>query len=149
MWVVAGFTTIDAYGSVFKQEWPTFVGVTLKTRLFIGEHLIDHARSLAHTPGCRLHTVGIMAIGALDHTFVDPVLERHIELSPNVGVAAVADFALFSCQKVFKTMRTVYGVAIGTDDVVEAVLGTPDVCAREVLRMTAKTIVEDLIRLEN
>jgi hypothetical protein len=93
MRAVTGLATIDPNGSVLVDERPPFVGVALQAGLFI-DRLLHHARAGPHAPGSRKCAVRIMTIRALNHAFVDTMLERHRELGAHLAMAAVAEVGL-------------------------------------------------------
>ena len=83
---MARLASINLYGSVLVDEWPLLVGVALEANRILGG-------GSAHLFGacCAVHVV---AIAALDQSFIHPVMERHIKLSFLLKVAAVAQLWL-------------------------------------------------------
>ena len=96
---MTGLASVDANGGVFEEERSSQIRVALETGLFVAERVLGHARPRAHPPVRCLSTVRVVAVGALNYTFVHPVLERHIELRSYRTVAVVAQRRLCLSQE--------------------------------------------------
>lgn len=90
----------------------------------------------------------VMAIGALNYTFVHAVLYRHVELRSDRTMAVVAKIRLRLRQQELRSGRAMNGMAVRADNVGQGVLGTPYLGPREILAVTREAIVEHLLRLQ-
>lgn len=88
--------------------------------------------------------MGIVAIGAVDGSFVHAVFERHRELSADGSVTGITQIGLALGQQEFRRRCLVDGMAVGAHNVVPCVGGLPDICSRNGLRMTTQAVVEGL-----
>src|SRR5262249_17374637 len=110
--------------------------------------LSHQTRPLTGSPGRGEGPVRIVAVRALDRTFIDAVLYRHFELCPYGRVAAVTQVALLRRgQQILRRLRLVDGVAVRADHIGVGMRGTMDVGARDVLRVALQAVVNDLFRL--
>lgn len=90
----------------------------------------------------------IVAVRAIHESGIDRMLERHREVGPYIRVALVAELGLRFCQKKFRSLRLVNGMALGAHDAVQRVRRFVDVGPREALRMAAKADIENLRRAQ-
>jgi hypothetical protein len=141
---VATLTTLHAHGGVFVHKWATLIRVTLEAGLFIPFGLIDHARPRCHARGGSEGSVGIVAVRALDYTFIDAMLERHRELGTDGAVAAITEVSLSLGEQKFRRGGLVNRVAIGADYVLLRVDATADVGTRQSLTVAAEARVQGL-----
>ena len=136
---VAGLAPVDAHGSVFVDEGSALVGVAFEASFLIAFLLIDHVRSPCHPPGCGESAVRIVAVSALDGTFIDPMFEGHRELRLYSGVAGIAELILLLLrEEKSRRFRVVDGMAIGAHDIGLSVSAPPDVGARKGLGVAAE-----------
>ena len=145
---VGGVTTvaaIDAEGGVFEQKGAALVSMALDAGLFVGLGVLLHAGPLAHAPSGGRGAMGIVAVRALDGTFIDAMLEGHGELSFDVGMAAVAEVFLLMGEEVFGGSRFVDGVAVGADDFGLGVAAAANVGAGHILRMALQAVIKGLL----
>ena len=89
----------------------------------------------------------VVAIGALDQSLIHAMLERHGELGPHVRVAAVTKLGLILGQQIFGRGRMMVRMAIGAGDIVQSMLGAPDVGAREIGGVAREAGIDDLLGL--
>src|SRR5687767_12253508 len=101
---------------MLEGERTAFVGVALQTGLLAIGGGVNHARAVTHTGWDGGGAMRVVAIGARDGAFVNPVLEGHRELSADGGVAAVAEVGLSACEQELRRLRFMYGVAARTGD---------------------------------
>ena len=82
---MAGRAAIDFYGRMLVDEWALLFGVALVANgvLRRGRAHLRHHRSM-----------DVVAVGALNQAFVDPMVKRHSELGLFAEVAGVAQFRL-------------------------------------------------------
>lgn len=142
---MTGFTSVDSNGGVFEDEGPAFIGVATQTRLLAVYRGLHHSWASAHFPRGRGGAVGVMAIAALDDSFVHPVLEGHRKLAANVGVAAVAKFSLPLGQEQFGCGRLVDGVAVRTDDVRLCMRGPSNLSSGDVFRVALQASLKSFL----
>jgi hypothetical protein len=90
----------------------------------------------------------IVTVRALDNSLVHPVLERHGELSPYVGVTPVAKLRLLLGKKELRSLRFVNGVTVRANDVVIGVRRAANVRARERFPVASEASVQNLTRLK-
>jgi hypothetical protein len=69
---------------MLEHERSALIRVALQARLLIAERLIHHARPVAHSPGGRIRTVRIVAVGTLHETLVHSMLEGHRKLRSHI-----------------------------------------------------------------
>ena len=86
----------------------------------------------------------IVAVAANHKTFINPVLERHREISPDVCVASIAKFRLSLGQKRFGRYRLMNGVALNTRYIVQRVGRRVNVGAIEACGMATQAGIEAL-----
>lgn len=131
--VMTALATVDANCGVFVQEGTAKINVALEAWFLIALCLFHHAGPCRHAPRRRRCSVRVMAIAALNHALIDPVLERHVELRADRSVAGIAEFCLSLCQKRLLSWRCMYGMARGADYICLGVTGTADICPVEIL----------------
>jgi hypothetical protein len=134
---------------MLEYERTALVGVTLQARLFVPQRLVNHAGTSACSPGRRKGAVRVVAVRALYHAFVDPVLEGHGELRSHGLMAPVTDIDLFPRKQEFGHRGMVYGMATGADHAVERVFGPPDIGAGKVFAVAGQAGIQNLSRLHN
>ena len=145
---MAGLATIDSHRGVFKSERAALIGMAPQTRLFAASGGFQKPRARAHRRGLRESAVRIVAIGAIDGTFIDAMLERHGKLRAHAGVALVAELCLSLGQKKRRCGRTMDRMAIGANHISLGMCRAPHIGAGKILGMATKASVENLIRLE-
>ena len=105
---MAGRAALCPHRSVFKRKWPAHIGVALgadRVLVFGGSLVVGQERP-----------VHIVAVGALDQTFIHLVVNGHVELSLLVCVALVAERGLRGLEQLL-FLATVDVVATGAADV--------------------------------
>lgn len=99
---MAGRAAINLHGRMLVDEWALLFGVALVANGVLRRgraHLLRHHRSM-----------DVVAVGALNQAFVDPMVKRHRELGLFAEVARVAQFRLrldkqvFPCRGVMRRM---------------------------------------------
>jgi hypothetical protein len=101
------------YRHVFIDEWPLFVGMAFEAKLVS----IGKSPDLAQG-GC---AVSIVAVAALNQSFVDAVVIGLTEVSLGRCMAAVAESRLCLNQQVFRFLGVMRRVAVQTTDGVAGV----------------------------
>jgi hypothetical protein len=144
---VAAFAPVNAHGGVFEGERTTLIGMTLEAGLFVVESLINHPRPACGAPGRSVGPVRIVAVRAGHESFVDPVLERHVELRPHVLVAGIAEVHLAFREERLGRLRFVDRMAVGADNVCPGVFGSPNVGARKSIRVAGQAAINNLTGL--
>lgn len=142
---VARFAAFHTHRRMLKGERPAFIKVTFQTSFFV-DVLLDHVGPGRHAPGGRRSAMRIVAIAASHEPFVDAMLEGHVELRANIGVAAVTKLRLAFGQQKFGRRCLVYGVTLSAANVVERVDRAMDVRAGETFGMAAQTGLRCLLR---
>ena len=94
MRIVTGLTTIDAHRRVLKDEGTSLVDVALHAGLLVALSLIDHPGARRHVGRGRKRPVRIVAIGALDHALIHPMLKGHRELRLDLRVTGITQVHL-------------------------------------------------------
>ena len=146
---VARLTALDAYRRMLVEEWTALVDVALKTGLFIADGLIDHPRPARHVPGRRKGAMRVVTIRAFHRPLVDAMLEGHRKLSAYGGVTSVTEVALLGgFEQIARCGRMMNRVAICADDVSQRMFTSPDICARDRLRVATQARVQDFLRRE-
>lgn len=87
VWTMAALTSLGLYRDVFIDEWPLLVSVALVTNLI-------STWQCAHLTQ-RGGTVRIVAVAALDESFIDTVVKGLAKIRTSRGVTAVAEVGLF------------------------------------------------------
>ncbi|HVJ04707.1 MAG TPA: hypothetical protein VM578_03430 [Candidatus Saccharimonadales bacterium] len=93
---------LGLYRFMLKDERPALIAVALEA-----DHILVGGRAKLAIPRC---PVCIVAIRALDQTFLDAMMERLLEIGSLLDVAREAQRSLILFQLVFQ-FRVVYGVA--------------------------------------
>jgi hypothetical protein len=75
------------------------------------------------------------------------MLERHVELCPHVLVAGIAEIHLAFSEERLGRLGFVDRVAVGADYVCPGVFGSPDIGARQGVRMAGQTAINNLASL--
>jgi hypothetical protein len=99
MYHMAGRAALDFYRLVLVNEGAVLIHVTLETH-----RILRRAHTNLLGP---LGPMWIMAIRALDESFVNAMVERHVELGPLLKVAGIAEFGLRFDQQEFLGLRVV------------------------------------------
>ena len=94
MRVMAGLAAFDFGCRVLENKWPALIGMTFQAGLFVRQCMIHHSRPDACPPGWSVCSVWIMAVRALDETFVHPVLRWHGKLRSHGGMATITEIGL-------------------------------------------------------
>ena len=142
---VATAAAIDTNSGMFKNEGPAFIDMAFEARLLILQAVCHHAGPRTHFPGWSVGTVRVVAIRALHESFIDPMLDRHGKLRPDVGMAAITEISLRLGQKLPGRGSFVDRVAVGANHVGGSVRAAADVRTAQLLRMAAQTVVEYLL----
>jgi hypothetical protein len=127
---------------MLEYEGPALIGMAFETRLLVSHGLLDVAWARGHSPGGSKGAVGIVAVRAGYHSFLDAVFEGHGELRAHIGMALFAESGLGFPKQRVNRLGTMNRVATGTRHPIKSVLGTPDIGPRERLAVTTKTGVE-------
>lgn len=135
---------VHPHRRVLKGEGPPLVDVALQARFLVAQARFHHFWPLPRCPSGGLRPVGVMAIGALDNAFVDPVLDGHRELRPNTGVTAVAEISLLTGQQGLHRLRLVNRVALVAGHLRESVRRTTNLHSPQTLRVATQAIRQDL-----
>jgi len=133
---------------VLVNERPALIGVALQARFLIAICLIDHSRSRSHAPSRIEGSMRVVAIGALDHAFIDAVFIRHGELGANGRVAGVAKLCLLLGQQESRRRRFVNRVTRRADHVLLGMHAPANIRASKGLSVTAEAGVENPFRRE-
>ena len=110
---VARQATLDFYGLVLENKGPLLVGVAGKADGILRGRGADLFRTSS--------AVRIMAIGALQQTFVNAMVKRHFELCLLLQMAGVAELRLRFDQQEFLGTGVVRGMAGNATDIVQRV----------------------------
>jgi len=159
--LVAGGTAVHANCGVLIDKGSALIDVTFETGLFVAFHLIHHAWPRTHTPGGSEGPVRVVAIGAFDRAFIHAMLERHIKLRADGGVAGIAEVALVGDRLHARFLRggepgrqqelwrsgTVDRMAITADHVIECMLASANIGAGNSLAVATEAGVDDFLGL--
>jgi hypothetical protein len=96
---MAHFASLYTHWRMFKRKRSALIGMTLQTSFFVCQTLFHQRWASSHAPGWLEGSVRIVAVRAAHKPFIDPVLERHGEIRPNVSVTRVTELGLLLCQK--------------------------------------------------
>lgn len=144
VWNVASRAAFYPYARMLKNERPALIDMAFQAGFFVIVRSRNQIRSRSGFPGrCKI-AVRIMAIRALNNAFIHAMFHRHIELRANRSVALVAKLALLFRQQKFRRRRIVNRMAVRADNVGLCMHGTPDIRAREILRMAAQAGIDNL-----
>jgi len=117
---------------VLEDEWPARLGMALGADLIlIGRRLQVIVPESA---------MNVMAIAALDQTFIHPVMERHIERRLYIGVALKAEHGLRSLEQLLFVCAGMHAVATGAADIGLGMRRTFEVGMRSRVTAQARSI---------
>ena len=88
----------------------------------------------------------IMTVGTRHDALVYPVLEGHVELGADLGVAVVTKVCLPFGEQELRSRRPVDRMTARADHVVLRVFRPLDLCAVHVLRMACEAVIDDPFR---
>lgn len=110
--LVATEATLESDRRVRVQERPALVWMAPKAWEIISKRLRDHPRGVSPAPCGNRGTVGVVTIRAFHRPFVDAMLERHVEASPDFLMARVAELALATGEQRAVLVSAVDGMAV-------------------------------------
>jgi hypothetical protein len=143
---MTGLATVNPNSRMLIEEWSTFVGVALQTRLLVLQARIHQVGPPAHFPGRSICAVWIVAVRAAHKPLVHPVLEGLRKLCPNIVMTPVADVGLPFGEEIPVGIGLMNGMAGSADDVRLRVIAASNVGAVQILGVATETGIQDLIR---
>lgn len=121
VWNMTHFAPLYAHWRMLKCERPSLIGVAFETSLFVRQTLFHQRGSSSHAPSGLKRSVWIVTVCAAHEAFINPVLERHGEVRPNISVARVAQVGLLLCQQRSWFGGLVDGMALRAGDAIQRV----------------------------
>lgn len=107
---VAGLASLGSHRLMFVDEGPALIDVAVIADLVLGD-----GRAQLMGP---LGAVRVMAIGALDQTFVHAMPKGHRKLWPLLLMAPIAEFGLALNEQELPRFRVVWRMARNAGDIV-------------------------------
>ena len=114
-----------------NRNGPRRSDVALEAGLLIRQSLIRHPRARSHAPRRGGRAVRVVAVAALHHALVHPVLERHIELRANRSMAFITEVGLRFGEQGFRCPGRVNRMAVGANHAVLRMCRTTNFGSRQ------------------
>jgi len=143
---VAGLTAINTNGSVLKDERASLIRMAFEARLFVGHDFLNEAWARRHPPSGSKGAVGIVAVRARHHAFLDAVFEGHRELHAHIGVALFTERGLGLLEQGANGPGAMNRMATRTCHAVQGMLGASDIRPRECLTVATEAGVQYAFR---
>ena len=116
---MAAAAALGLYRHVFIHEWPAFVDVALVADKITAGEVVHLAQ--------RRRAVNVMAIAALDKSFLDPVVIGFGKIRLRRAMAAVTELRRRLGQKTLRLFGVVRGMAVQASNIVARVGRTREV----------------------
>lgn len=142
---MAHFAPLYAHRRMFKRERASLIGVAFETSFLVRQALFHEGRPPSHAPGGLESSVRIVTVRAAHKPFIDPVLEWHGEIRPNIPVARVTEFGLLLCQQRSWFSGLVDRVALRAGDTVQRMRRGMDVRAGQRIGVASQTRIDGLL----
>lgn len=131
MGCVAYRAAFNPHRLMLIDKWPALIGVTVVADLSFRDRCAQLMRSF--------RAVRVMAIRALDETFIHPMPERHRELRFLLLMTAIAQLRLCLGEQELTRFRVMYRMAGGARNIVPGMERIDDVKLLRGARMAVQT----------